>query len=82
METSIGVRFFDKKDRSSLADLVRIMRLAQMKSEAIFLFQCSIDGCSMMSYRDLQKMFIGRSIEQARNVKQLEKQWKKAKVRK
>ena len=40
---------------------------------------CSIDGCSLMRYRDFQAFFIHRGIKNARNKNELERYWRQAK---
>lgn len=39
---------------------------------------CSVEGCSLMRYRDFQAYFIHRGIKNARNVNELERYWRQA----
>lgn len=41
---------------------------------------CEVDGCEMMDYRAFQSYFVTRGIGGARNIKDLERYWRKAKV--
>ena len=39
---------------------------------------CSIEGCSLMSYRKFQAYFVHRGLKGARNVSELERYWRQA----
>ena len=39
---------------------------------------CSVDGCSIMRFRDFQAYFIRRGINGARNISELERYWRQA----
>lgn len=39
---------------------------------------CSIEGCSLMKYRDFQAYFIQRGLKGARNVSELDRYWRQA----
>ena len=39
---------------------------------------CTVEGCSLMNYREFQTFFINRGIKNARNINELERYWRQA----